>query len=289
MGDSSQVHETLISMTSDIVAAHVSHNSVALDRIPVLIQTVFQALSGVGTAPAEETVAPAPAVSIRASVKPDYVACLECGRKLKMLKRHLGTEHGLTVAEYRQRWNLASDYPVIAPNYTKRRSNLAKQMGLGVQRVRKSEEPQARTTKAQGERKRAKLTLWRGKEEDASLAPATPPDHGTTMQPPSEPAASSEKKLIEAIARLRVVTAGYNGSEMRLAPHQLFSRHGELFVSALNTRKNWRSDDERRLGHFKVSGLSSIALTDDTFEPLPSFDGSLPREGDEQLFAVSPS
>lgn len=95
--------------------------------------------------------------------------------------------------------------------------------------------------------------------------------------------------MIEAIARTRLIVAHYNGSEMRLAPHQLFSRHGEFFVSAFNAGKNWRSDDERRLGHFKMSGLSNVSLTAEEFEPLESFSSSLPYEHDEQIFAVAAS
>lgn len=106
--------------------------------------------------------------------------------------------------------------------------------------------------------------------------------HNTT-----ELADTAERKFIEAIALKRLVLAEYNSSELCLAPHQLFSRHGELFVSALNTRKNWSNDDERRLGYFKLDGLSRVTLTAETFELLPSYDGGLPREGDEELFSIS--
>jgi|SRR5690606_16347420 len=122
--------ETLITLTSDIVAAHVSNNSVAVDELPVLIQNVYGALSGLGVA-AQEEVKPEPAVSIRASVKPDHLVCLEDGKKMKMLKRHLMTDHGLTPAEYRTRWGLSADYPMVAPEYAEKRRVLAKQIGLG--------------------------------------------------------------------------------------------------------------------------------------------------------------
>ena len=123
--------ETLITLTSDIVAAHVSNNNVALDEVPTLIATVYGALESLGKAAAEAANPPEPAVSIRASVKPDYVVCLDCGKKMKMLKRHLTTDHGMTTDEYRQRWNLPSDYPLVAPNYAERRRELAKKIGLG--------------------------------------------------------------------------------------------------------------------------------------------------------------
>ena len=126
-----QARETLITLTSDIVAAHVSNNSVAIEEVPTLISNVFQALAGLGEEPVVEQAPLEPAVSIRASVRPDHVTCLECGRKMKMLKRHLTADHGLTTEEYRQRWSLAPDHPLVAPNYADRRRDLAKAIGLG--------------------------------------------------------------------------------------------------------------------------------------------------------------
>ena len=124
------VSETLITLTSDIVAAHVSNNSVAVDELPTLIKNVYGALSGLGAA-AQEEARPEPAVSIRASVKPDHLVCLEDGKKMKMLKRHLMTDHGMTPDEYRARWGLPSDYPMVAPEYAEKRRDLAKKIGLG--------------------------------------------------------------------------------------------------------------------------------------------------------------
>jgi len=124
-------NETLITLTSDIVSAHLSNNSVAVQDVPSLIQSVYQALATVGEpAPViEERLVPA--VSVRASVKPDAVTCMECGFKGKMLKRHLMTDHGLTPQEYRSRWNLSADHPMVAPNYAAQRAELAKSIGLG--------------------------------------------------------------------------------------------------------------------------------------------------------------
>jgi predicted transcriptional regulator len=123
--------ETLITLTSDIVAAHVSNNSVAVDEVPTLISTVYGALAGLGgLAPAAAEV-PEPAVSVRSSVKKDHVVCLDCGKKMKMLKRHLSTEHGMTPEEYRARWNLGADYPMVAPDYAATRRDLAVKIGLG--------------------------------------------------------------------------------------------------------------------------------------------------------------
>ena len=122
--------EMLITLTSDIVAAHVSNNSVSAAEVTALIQNVYGALAGLGTAPQVEA-KPEPAVSIRSSIKNDHIVCLEDGKKMKMLKRHLMTDHGLTPAEYRARWGLAADYPMVAPDYAEKRRVLAKQIGLG--------------------------------------------------------------------------------------------------------------------------------------------------------------
>jgi len=123
--------ETLITLTSDIVAAHVSNNNVAVEDVPSLITSIYGALVGLGQAAPAAEPAPEPAVSIRSSIKPDYIVCLEDGKKLKMLKRHLMTHYNLTPEQYRQRWNLPADYPMVAPNYAEKRRELAKKIGLG--------------------------------------------------------------------------------------------------------------------------------------------------------------
>ena len=123
--------EMLITLTSDIVAAHVSNNTLSVDEVPTLISTVYGALAGLGgSAPVEEA-RPEPAVSVRASVKRDHLVCLEDGKKMKMLKRHLMTEHGMTPDDYRHRWGLAADYPMVAPDYAETRRDLAVKIGLG--------------------------------------------------------------------------------------------------------------------------------------------------------------
>ncbi len=127
----SDVNETLITLTSDIVAAHVSNNSVSVGDLSVLISNVYTALSSLGQAAPAPEVLPEPAVSIRSSVKPDHIVCLEDGKKLKMLKRHLMTHYNLTPDQYRARWGLAADYPMVAPNYAEKRRELAKKIGLG--------------------------------------------------------------------------------------------------------------------------------------------------------------
>ena len=121
----------LLSMMTEIVAAHVGHNTSPVSELPNLIDQVFKALAGVEAEP--EAAAPPlqPAVSIRKSVTPDYLICLEDGKKLKMLKRHLRTAYDMTPEEYRDRWQLPADYPMVAPNYARQRSALAKEIGLG--------------------------------------------------------------------------------------------------------------------------------------------------------------
>ena len=123
--------ETLITLTSDIVAAHVSNNSVAVGDMPQLIANVHGALTKLGAPEPIMVAAPEPAVSIRASIKPDYIICLEDGKKLKMLKRHLMTHYGMTPDDYRAKWGLPRDYPMVAPNYAEQRRSLAMQIGLG--------------------------------------------------------------------------------------------------------------------------------------------------------------
>ena len=126
----SDIAETLITLTSDIVAAHVSNNSVSVDEVPALISNVYGALAGLGAAPVAEE-RPEPAVSVRASVKADHIVCLEDGKQLKMLKRYLRSRYDMSPEDYRRRWGLPPDYPMVAPAYAARRSDFAKQIGLG--------------------------------------------------------------------------------------------------------------------------------------------------------------
>lgn len=127
----------IVSITADIVAAYVSNNPVPVGELPKLIGDIHAALQGIGTAVTEPVVKQEPAVSIRKSVTPDFIICLEDGKKFKSLKRHLTTHYNLSPEEYRQKWNLPSDYPMVAPNYAAARSVLAKAIGLG----RKAAEP----------------------------------------------------------------------------------------------------------------------------------------------------
>ena len=129
--------DELLALTADIVASHVSNNSVPVSDLPVLIEQVFKTLASVGGGDAQTNDRPQPAVPIKRSVTPDYLICLEDGKKLKMLKRHLKTRYSMTPDEYRDRWGLPADYPMVAPNYAKQRRALAKKIGLGTTRRKK--------------------------------------------------------------------------------------------------------------------------------------------------------
>jgi predicted transcriptional regulator len=128
----------ILALTADIVAAQVSRNNISADALPELIRSVYGSLAGTGMPAAPVVEKLVPAVSVKKSVFPDYIVCLEDGKKLKMLKRHLKSAYDLSPDQYRERWGLGADYPMVAPNYAERRSTLAKQIGLGTQsRLRK--------------------------------------------------------------------------------------------------------------------------------------------------------
>ena len=127
----------LLELMTEIVSSHVANNTVAVQDLPELIRQVYGTLTTIDQAPSARPDRPQPAVPLKRSVTPDFVICLEDGRKLKMLKRHLKTAYNMTPEEYRERWGLAADYPMVAPNYAKQRSNLAKKIGLGTKRRRR--------------------------------------------------------------------------------------------------------------------------------------------------------
>jgi predicted transcriptional regulator len=130
MNNTEQSNE-LLALTTEIVAAHVSNNTVALGDLPQLINQVYNSLANIGVTPVAPATRPQPAVSVKKSVQPDYIVCLEDGKKLKMLKRHLKTAYNMSPEAYRERWGLSPDYPMVAPNYARQRSHLAKEIGLG--------------------------------------------------------------------------------------------------------------------------------------------------------------
>lgn len=127
---SDEINADVRKIAGDIVSAYLSNNQVAIDEVPGFIQKVMNAVSG-GPAQEPEPQAVAPAVPIKKSIKDEAIVCLECGAQQKTMKRHLRVSHDLSPADYRTRWNLASDYPMVAPSYSKTRSAMAKKAGLG--------------------------------------------------------------------------------------------------------------------------------------------------------------
>ncbi len=136
MADKAETNDLLV-LATEIVSSHVANNTVPVEDLPNLIRQVYATLASIGQAPAEAVERPQPAVPVKKSVTPDYIVCLEDGRKLKMLKRHLKTAYNMTPEEYRERWGLPADYPMVAPNYARQRSSLAKKIGLGTKSRRR--------------------------------------------------------------------------------------------------------------------------------------------------------
>ena len=134
MNDTPAIHTELMTLTADIVAAHVGNNSVSVSDVPALIAGTFAALAQLGTPMAAPVVVRDPAVPIKNSIKADHIVCLEDGKRLKMLKRHLMTRYNMTPDAYRAKWNLPADYPMVAPDYAAERRTLALKIGLGTKR-----------------------------------------------------------------------------------------------------------------------------------------------------------
>lgn len=142
-------NEDLVVLTADITSAFVSNNQIAAEDVSKLLQSIHQALASLGVEPEQEVATYEPAVSVRSSIKPDHLVCLECGAHQKTLKRHLQSAHGLSPAEYRERYGLRNDYPLTAPDYSERRSVMAKAIGLGAG----GRNPAKRTTKRSASKK----------------------------------------------------------------------------------------------------------------------------------------
>ena len=145
-------HDDLLQITSDVVRAHVSNNPVPLGELPGLIQTVYSTLTGLSAPAPEPEVELKPAVNPKKSVTEEYIVCLEDGKKLKMLKRHLATAYDMSPEQYRAKWNLPHDYPMVAPAYAKKRQELARKIGLGrkprVVEAEPTPQPKARRSRA---------------------------------------------------------------------------------------------------------------------------------------------
>jgi predicted transcriptional regulator len=190
----------LLSLTAQIVAAHVGKNQVAPAGLPALIEQVYTALRSAGHEPAPPPVEKQqPFVPAKRSIFPDYIICLEDGRKLKTLKRHLRSTFGLSPEQYREKWGLAADYPMVAPNYAEHRSRLAKQLGLGRKPVATEDPPAAEAAPAPAEAREPKR---RGDHTAASVFAKFP--NKTAEEAPAEPPAKkkrSRKPFSKQLAR----------------------------------------------------------------------------------------
>ena len=156
----------ILRLTAKIVSAHIAKNQIAPDALPKLIQSVHHSLATAGAAePAPAALTPA--VPIHKSVFPDHIVCLEDGKKLKMLKRHLRTSYGMTPEQYRQKWRLPADYPMVAPDYTSHRSNLAKQFGLGQKPGSSAPEQTSPTTGSEKPEQLAEPSVIKGRARRA--------------------------------------------------------------------------------------------------------------------------
>lgn len=187
----------LIGLTADIVSAHVSHNNVAAADVPTLIRVVHEALGRVGQPVVQVAPKPEPAVSVRASIKPDYLVCLEDGKKLKMLKRYLRTNYNMSPEEYRAKWGLPKDYPMVAPSYRETRSALAHQIGLGRNRAAASPAPAKKAAPAKVPARKS------AKEAPAAKAPAAK-TAATPAAPKAAKPAKSKAAAVEAPQRKRL-------------------------------------------------------------------------------------
>src|SRR5580704_15156358 len=189
--------------TSQIVSAYVRKNRIPTDQIAGLINSVHSTLSGLGSEVVEE-LPPVPAVSVRRSVRPDHIICIDCGYKAKMLKRHLQSRHGLSVIEYKRRWNLSSDYPMTAPNYSEQRAQFAKKIGLGRTPAQPAALPAAApattTEKPARRRSASKATMTRTSAKKAGPKKANPENSAkkASSRPRSRKASSRASKAASA-------------------------------------------------------------------------------------------
>lgn len=298
--------DELLALTADIVAAHVANNQVGVDDLATLISSVHQALGSLGDtaqAPAEPR---QPAVSIRSSVKPDHIVCLEDGRKLKTLRRYLKSHYGMTPEEYRAKWNLPADYPMVAPNYSATRKALAEKMGLG-RKPADATPPEEAAQPAEVAPVQAEPQAEAPPPVEAAPAPAEPapvaPPRRKVLKPlfarkddsagersdgqasdsaPTPPVAI----LCAAIARHICVATTYNKRSVILAPHLVFTRHGEPYLRAVTVEQDGRKPREEKLGTFKLAGLGAVSITNRSFVRFPSYPADEQDHAENLLCAL---
>jgi len=283
--------DDLLSLTSEIVAAYLTNNEVMADDFPALISLVHRGLENSCKSPGQKISELKPAVPIGASVQRDHIVCLEDGKKLKTLKRHLKAHYDMTPAEYRHRWNLPADYPMIAPEYAVRRSEIAKKSGLGQNSARDAAPTPAEDVAAGA----APTPASTADKPEPSIVPiaaasdvaarrkllrpvfstkpalaVTPPEpdaHAPAYVEPKEPL----DMLRTAIARQSCVTTTYNKRTVTLAPHIIYTRHDEPFLRAVTVALDGDKPRELKLGTFKVAGLGALNDSASLFVRHPDF------------------
>ena len=289
--------DDLRTLTADIVAAHISHNIVAMEQLPGLIGGVYQALTDLNGASEPAAEVQQPAVSIRSSVKADHIVCLEDGKKLKILKRHLMKHYGLTPADYRAKWNLPADYPMVAPEYAATRSALARKSGLGrkpgpamasaivaPRPVTIESAPEAEPAPAvEPARERRTLRLRAPAPREVKAAPERIEEPASG---PGRTEGSPEDILCQAIARRLCVSTTYNKRAVTLAPHIVYTRNDELYLRAVTLDQDGRKPREAKLGTFKLAGLGSVTGTSRLFVPFPGFTADDPAYAEGVMCAL---
>jgi predicted transcriptional regulator len=281
--------DDLVSLRSEIVAAYLANNEVAADDFPALISLVHRGLENSCKPPQQKATELKPAVPVGASVQPDHIVCLEDGKKLKMLKRHLKSRYNMTPAEYRRRWNLPADYPMVAPDYAASRRAIAKKSGLGQSSPRDeasaagkvtavvaapppaeiAKAPEAPISETQEEEPtRRKLLRPVFSAKPAAIdAPSAPRVEAPAAHEANEPL----DMLRIAIARQSCVTTTYNKRTVTLAPHIIYTRHDEPFLRAVTVALDGNKPRELKLGTFKVAGLGEMNDSASLFVRHPDF------------------
>lgn len=300
----------LLALTADIAAAHVSYNDVGLDQLPALIVGIHKALGELGRPEPVGVAIQQPAVPVRSSVRRDHIVCLEDGKKLKLLKRHLRSVYGMTPDQYRAKWQLPADYPMVAPTYAETRKAFATKIGLG---RKKPAEPAARAAfRAEDAPKQADMPV--SAEAAASIAGPEVEHEAGVSSPVQKPvrsklglrlpetadagrprvaarsgqsagdpastragsATSADQMLYDAIREHTCLGATYNKDNILLAPHMLYTVHEEPFVRGVTLERNGKRPRELKIGTFKVAGLGNLRSTARRFVPQPGFDSEPP-------------
>lgn len=272
-------------------SAHAGDISALLNRVHAALTERSASADASGLSEAEPVFTPA--VSVRRSLaSEDHLISMIDGKPYRALKRHL-TRHGLTPAQYRERYGLKPDYPMVSESY----SQLRRELALKRRVIRQPDETVAPADTSRDRKESPAARSIGAAQAAASQFDAMPPAPASgsgaaaraelaVPQSAHGPERATQLRLMEAIARKRLVHARYNGALIRLAPHLLFERRGDLFVSALNVDKVWRSGEYPRLGQFKLAGLHAPQLADKPFDPLPGFDRAPPRAEDVVLLSV---